>query len=60
MTTSLHWISLFPSHMPLSGRDVAGFVPADQVPAQARQNQVGIYLNVILSTLVFYDAREFS
>lgn len=48
------------SIMPLFGRGVAAFIPADQVPAWVQGNQVSMYLGVVLATLVVYDAGESS
>ena len=44
--------------MNYSNRDVAGFIPLEEVPAWVRGNQVAIYLSVILTTMVIYDAGK--
>ena len=41
-----------------SARDVAGFVPSDEVPTWVRQSQIGLYLTVILATIITYDAGK--
>ena len=41
-----------------STRDVAGFVPPEQVPAWVHGLQIGIYLDAMLIAMVIYDAGK--
>ena len=41
-----------------SARDVAAFVPPEEVPAWVHDDQIGIYLIVIPATMVIYDAGK--
>ena len=41
-----------------STRDVAGFIPPEEVPDWVYGNQIVIYLCVMLTTMVIYDAGE--
>ena len=34
-------------------------LPADEVPAWVKANQVGTYTQLVLATMVTYDASEF-
>ena len=40
-------------------QDTAVTIPADEVPAWVKAQQVGIYTGVVLVTMVIYDASEF-
>ena len=41
-----------------STRDVAGFIPPEEVPDWVHGDQIAIYLGIILATMVTYDAGK--
>ena len=45
--------------MPLLSRDVAVVLPPDEVPAWYQANVIGVYLGLVLATIVVYDASEY-
>ena len=48
--------SMISTTMNYSTRDVADFIPPEEVPAWVHSDQVAVYLDVILTTMVVYDA----
>lgn len=46
--------------MSLFRRDTTVIVPADQVPSWVRTVHLGITFDVVLATIVVYDARKYS
>ena len=44
--------------MSLAVRGVAGTLPPDEVPSLIQSWQTGVYLGLVLGTLLVYDFRE--
>ena len=40
-------------------QDTIVSIPADEVPLWVKGDQVGIYANAVLATMITYDASEF-